>query len=108
MVDRDYGRRIDKDQYDPRKQNDLFEDEDVEEDVDPIQEPYAYNEKQNKDITDAEVENPDEHHEYDDKDHPHQTQPPVANVDYSGNRTNTFEQQNPLQSTFPSSDRDRR
>ncbi|HEX3008625.1 MAG TPA: hypothetical protein VHO90_13525 [Bacteroidales bacterium] len=115
MMDRNYGQRVDNDQFGRRIQPDVFEDEDVVEDVESIQEPYPANEETDEyddTIEDADVENPDEHHEYDDKDHPHEYKPPSAVInDYKGasgsDRTNAFEQQNPLQSNYPASDSDR-
>ena len=110
MVDNDNGLNIGKNQYDQRQQN-IFDDS-VVEDVESIQEPYPHNEITDEDNS-GEVENPDEHREYDDKDHPHEYNPPraVVDVDYNGasgeDGTNSFEQQNPLQSTISSSDRDR-
>jgi hypothetical protein len=113
MVDNNYGQNIDKDQFDRRQQHSVFDD-DVTEDIDSVQEPYPVNDKvEDQDIENKEVENPDENvHEYEDNDHPHEYTPPSAVIDnYKGSggtdRTNAFEQQNPLQSTIPASDRDR-
>lgn len=113
MVDNDNGQN-DKDQNDQRQENIFDKDKTLVEDVDTIQEPYpAKDSKNNDDMIDGEVENPDENKEYEDKDHPHESEPPraVVNVDYKGvsgnDRTNAYEQQNPLQSNIPSSDRDR-
>lgn len=113
MVDKDYGRFIDKDQYDRSQQHSVFDD-DVIEDVDSVQEPYPVNDMaENEELENKEVEKPDENvHEYEDNDHPHEYRPPSAVInDYKGSagvdRSNPFEQQNPLQSTIPASDRDR-
>lgn len=113
MVDNDSGRNFDKDQY-GRKQNKSIFDDDLVEDVDSVQEPYPANDIVDDEFSDAEVENPDENvHEYDDTDHPHEYKPPSAAVvnSYKGSGAATsspFEQQNPLQSSYPASDRDNR
>jgi hypothetical protein len=108
MVDKDIDQYIDKSRYDQRRQQNNF-DESIVENVELIQDPYPDN-----DLTESEgeVEDPDENKEYDDKEHPHEYNPPRAvvdvdcNDDSGGDRTNAFEQQNPLQSNLPSSDRD--
>jgi hypothetical protein len=112
MVDKDYGRNIDKDQYGRSQQHSVFDD-DVIEDVDSVQEPYPVNDITDEEEQNQEVENPDEKvREYEDNDHPHEYHSPRAVIDdYKGSsesdRTNAFEQQNPLQSTIPTSDRDK-
>jgi hypothetical protein len=112
MVDNDSGRNIDKDQYGQKQNNSIFDD-DLVEDVNSIQEPYPTNEIVDEESSDDEVENPDEKvHEYDDTDHPHEYRTPSAVIDdYQGSGAssgNSFEQQNPLQSTYPATDRDNR
>lgn len=113
MVDNDNGQNIDFNRYDQRRQQNTF-DESIVEDVEPVQEPYPANDMtEDIEFNGGEVENPDENKEYDDKDHPHEYNPPraVVNVDYNGvsgdDRTNAYDQQNPLQSNLPSSDNDR-
>ena len=112
MAHKNYGRYSDANQFDLTEDN-MFDD-DVMEDVESVQEPYPSNEiNENDDRKGEEVENPDENvHEYEDNDHPHEYKPPSANIaDYNGvsenDRTNLFEQQNPLQSNISPSERDR-
>lgn len=115
MAERNYGQSPDKDRIDRTQQDSVFDD-DVEEDIDSVQDPYPVNDSdEQKNEGGAEVENPntDERvREYEDKDHEHEYRSPKAVIDdYKGStaRTNNpFEQQNPLQSTFPASDRDER
>jgi hypothetical protein len=114
MVDNDYNRNIDQDQYGKRKQNNTFDGEYVEEDVDAIQDPYP-----SDDIVDSEdtIDEADENeesdvHEYEDNDHPHEYRSPTAVIDdYRGasekDTTNPFERQNSLQSTYPASSSDK-
>jgi hypothetical protein len=114
VLDNDNGHN-DKNQTGQKQENSIFDKEkNLVEDVDTIQDPYpAKDATDNDDMIDGEVENPDENKEYEDKDHPHETNPPraVVDVDYQGvsgdDSTNAYEQQNPLQSTIPSSDSDR-
>lgn len=115
MVDNDYSQKIERDQYGRKKQN-IFDDDNLVEDVDPIQEPYPINDVEDNydDSIDAENENEEEKdiHEYEDNDHPHEYRSPTAVLDdYKGasdkDATNPFERQNPLQNTIPSSGRDK-
>lgn len=118
MVDNNYNRNIDQDQYGRKKENNSFDDEYVVEDVDAIQEPYPTDDvletEDRIDDEDNEDNKKEENdiHEYEDNDHPHEYRSPTAVIDdYRGasdkDTTNPFERQNPLQSTYPSSGRDK-
>ncbi len=117
MENRDNDRNIGNNQYDQNRQGNIFDDKDIVEDIDSVQDPYPANNITGKDeilddTSDGEIDNDDNIHEYEDTDHPHEYQQPSAVLDdlsgvSGGADTNPYEQQNPLQSTYPSSERDR-
>lgn len=113
MANSDKELKFNNSRYDQKYDNSIFEDDNVDDDIDSLQKPYPSDDDLDEDdITDADIdEDTDDLHEYEDNDHPHQYTPPSAGLDNkvasANDRTNAFEQQNPLQSTYPSSDSDR-